>query len=269
MTETFDWLKPSPLWAADGSDANEPEFFRPRVLELQDGRRSWTTSSAAGSGKQPALAGLAAKPQGRQAGSTGQATEAVPAGPRLLLSGLRLALLPNPGLPGSGGPATGDGESAFFVLRKLIDGAEYAWVGRERRRLEAARRDRSTGSWPARSAAAVPDARRMPPDAAQLRLPARRQPRDLRRCRPKAGRRRATRWRTHASRSSGRASPSPLTELVRRSRRCADPAPPRSSSAATTSRDLSVYLLLKLWEYLHRSTCRTSRRPCATTRTRP
>ena len=32
MAETFDWLKPSLLWQADGLDFRQPDFFRPHLL---------------------------------------------------------------------------------------------------------------------------------------------------------------------------------------------------------------------------------------------
>jgi hypothetical protein len=38
VQETFDWLKPSPLWSADGSDIRNGDLFRPRLLRFDTDR---------------------------------------------------------------------------------------------------------------------------------------------------------------------------------------------------------------------------------------
>src|SRR5438067_2339482 len=35
MVESFNWLKPAPLWAEDGLDIRQADFFRPLLLEFR------------------------------------------------------------------------------------------------------------------------------------------------------------------------------------------------------------------------------------------
>jgi hypothetical protein len=122
MTEAFDWLKPSPLWQADGLDFRRPDFFQPHLLEFRSDTFMEDFLAAANSPKPGTLqAVLAIPPQPDKPLKLFQPVH----GCFYLVCGSLCCRLP--GFPDREVQTT-DGESVFFVLRKLVNGAEYAWV---------------------------------------------------------------------------------------------------------------------------------------------
>lgn len=123
---TFDWLKPSPLWQTNGRDllvpAQRDAFRRPQILEFRS------------DDFMPAFLGIAergaaaefpiATPPPLEAGRPLKLFQ--PAHGRFYLVCASLCCL-QPGFPDRKLDAA-QGESAFFVLRKLVSGQEYGWV---------------------------------------------------------------------------------------------------------------------------------------------
>jgi hypothetical protein len=122
MTEVFDWLKPSLLWGTDGLAFRLPDFFRPQLLEFQSDAFMDDFLAAAARPTSAALAvRIAQPPTPEEALKFYQPTHGnfyliccslccrVPSFPDRVVS-------------------TDDGETTFFVIRKLVDGAEYGWV---------------------------------------------------------------------------------------------------------------------------------------------
>jgi hypothetical protein len=123
VVETFDWLKPSMLWQADGLDVRLQDFFRPQVLEIRTDTFMDDFLAAAAAPTARALRDMVA-------------LAPTPNGPLklfqpnhgcfyLVCSSLccRVPSFPDREIHRD------DGERVFFVLRKVIAGAEYAWCG--------------------------------------------------------------------------------------------------------------------------------------------
>src|SRR5215471_8718940 len=123
MLETFDWLKPSPLWQPNGQDfRNRTDFFRPVLLEMQTDDFMTDFFTAVGAPKGDALAGAIAKPPAPNK----PLKLFQPINVRYYLACASLCCRV-PGFPDRGVVRT-DGESVFFVIRKLASGQEFAWV---------------------------------------------------------------------------------------------------------------------------------------------
>src|SRR5262245_51485446 len=122
-TEAIDWLKPSPFWKLAGQDFRQPDFFRPALLEFgsDDSMDQFLAAAAA---PQPARLEnqLARPPDGQRDLKLFQPAH----GRFYLVCGSLCCRLP--GFPDRVVDAAA-GESVFFVLRKLVDGQEYAWAG--------------------------------------------------------------------------------------------------------------------------------------------
>jgi hypothetical protein len=122
MPEVFDWLKPAPLWQPNGLDFRQPDFFRPRLLAFHSDTFMEEFLAAASLSYAKALQDLlAASPQPGQPLKLFQPMH----GSFYLVCGSLCCRLP--GFPDRE-VRTADGETVFFVLRKLVNGAEYAWV---------------------------------------------------------------------------------------------------------------------------------------------
>ena len=122
--ETFDWLKPSPLWAPDGADATGGDLFRPRLLRFDsDQFMDDFLAAAADASSNPLAARVSA---------------VAPEPPRTLARLFQPAhgsfylvcaslCCRRPGFPDRE-LRTADEEQAFFVLRKHINKTEFGWV---------------------------------------------------------------------------------------------------------------------------------------------
>jgi hypothetical protein len=122
MVDTFDWLKPSPLWQDDGSDIRELQFryFRPRILEFQSDDFVQDFLTIAGS--QPRnLDGYAVISD-----ETNPRTLYLPNHGCFYLVSASLCCR-EPHAPDRQIQPAFE-ESVFFVLRKRIGTAEYGWI---------------------------------------------------------------------------------------------------------------------------------------------
>jgi hypothetical protein len=121
LRETFDWLKPSPLW--DGGLAgvrSSPDFFQPQVFGFNDDNFVKDFRDAVG----------ASDPTSLKSAAIAAATppvklfQAAHGWFYLVSAELCCRAL---GFPDRVVQRT-DGESVFFVMRKFVDGAEYGWI---------------------------------------------------------------------------------------------------------------------------------------------
>jgi hypothetical protein len=123
LRETFDWLKPSLLRPANVQDFRQPDFFQPQLLKFQTDEFMEDFLAAASVPSSNAFkAAITVAPQ------SGKPLKLFQPGHGcfyLVCASLCCRL---PGFPDRKVQASG-GESVFFVLRKFINGAEYAWVG--------------------------------------------------------------------------------------------------------------------------------------------
>lgn len=119
MPEAFDWLTPSPFWTETPDEMTRPSFFRPVVLEFasDDFMQDLQTAAA----RATALRKAVVAP-----GAAGPARLFQPIHGRFYVACASLACR-LPGFPDRE-LRRGDGERAFFVLRKLAGGAELGWV---------------------------------------------------------------------------------------------------------------------------------------------
>lgn len=122
--ETFDWLKPSPLWAEDGSDVAGGDLFRPRLLRFDSDSFMDEFFAAAGAASPQPLAGAVAVADGPVL----RVYQPAHGSYYLVCASLccRQAGFPDRQLRRT------DGDKASFVLRKLADapaGGEFAWAG--------------------------------------------------------------------------------------------------------------------------------------------
>lgn len=122
MNEPIDWLKPSPLWRLDEGGFRQPDFFRPAVVELRTDDFVEELFAAVGA---PDPAPLEALIRTSVNGAPLKLFQPVHGRFYMVCASLCCRI---PGFPDRV-VASGDGESTFFVLRRRIDGQEYAWVG--------------------------------------------------------------------------------------------------------------------------------------------
>lgn len=118
----FDWLKPSPLWEVDGLGFRNLGFFRPQIFEFRSDTFMEDFLAAAAE----------RQPIGLKQALISQTTQDQPLrlfqpshGCFYLVAGTLCCR--QPGFPDRE-LRVDDGENVFFVLRKLVDGIEYAWV---------------------------------------------------------------------------------------------------------------------------------------------
>jgi hypothetical protein len=124
MIEVFDWLKPSPLWQADGGDVGEADyaFFRPRLLCYQTDDFVDAFLAAVAAPQPTALASALAAPAA--VGQDLKLFQPTHGCFYLVCATLscRIPSFPDRQLD------TAERENTFFVLRKLVGGAEYGWL---------------------------------------------------------------------------------------------------------------------------------------------
>jgi len=121
MSQHYTWLKPHPLWQAAGDDFRQPAFFQPHLFRYDSDAFVEEFMAAAAAGDAGALAGNVA--QSVEAGQSLKLFQ--PAhGSFYLVSGSLCCL--EPGFP-QRAVSLADGESVFFVLRKLMGDGEYGW----------------------------------------------------------------------------------------------------------------------------------------------
>lgn len=121
MQESFDWLQPSPLWESGPTRARQPGFFRPQILEFRDDNFIDAAMTAAAARDATSFRTAVAAQDGSAPLKLYQ-----PAHGRYYLVAAALTCR-IPGFPERAISAA-DGEGVFFVLRRYIDGAEYGWV---------------------------------------------------------------------------------------------------------------------------------------------
>jgi hypothetical protein len=123
MQETFDWIKPSPLWQPNGQDfRDKTDFFRPVLLEMQTDDFMNEFFAAVRAPKPDALKNAILKP-------------AAPSRPLKLFQPINVRYYLAcaslccriPGFPDRD-VRTGEGEKIFFVIRKVAGGQEHAWI---------------------------------------------------------------------------------------------------------------------------------------------
>ncbi len=122
MSETFDWLAPSLIWQADGIDYRRAESFRPQLLEFHSDSFMDDFLAATGDPDPETFKKVIAAPE--KPGATLKLFQPVHGNFYLVSASLccRQSDFPDRQV------RKPDGESVFFVLRKLVDGKEYAWV---------------------------------------------------------------------------------------------------------------------------------------------
>ncbi len=121
MSQQYEWLKPHPLWQDAGDDYRQPAFFQPHLFRYDSDAFVEEFMAAAQAADASALAGSVAQPV--EPGQTLKLFQ--PAhGSFYLVSGSLCCL--EPGFP-QRQVSLADGESVFFVLRKLVGGVEYGW----------------------------------------------------------------------------------------------------------------------------------------------
>jgi hypothetical protein len=235
MGEKFTWVKPSRLWQADAQDFRQSDFFQPRLLEFQTDRFMDDFFKAAGARSPGAFRQAVLAPADGETAKLYQ-----PAHQRyyLLCSSLCCATA---GFPDRAARLA-DGERVSFVLRRLFNRAEYGWVA-----------DGPSKGWqPVPAGAPLVDAKGAPEE----RLPLHAVP-------TADGRTVLFGYVPVASRDTYPApaaqSPVDTTEDVRLGElqaRFLDPLDPAQSGQTFKSTDggvqlqVSVYLLLELWDYL-------------------
>jgi hypothetical protein len=121
MAETFDWLKPSPLWQRGAADMVRRDFFRPALHEFTTDKfmDEFLASTAAPTPK-PFRDSLAVPAKGLTMLKLFQ-----PVHGNFYLTSASLCCH-IPGFPDHE-VKLGDGERVFFVLRKKVSNVEYAW----------------------------------------------------------------------------------------------------------------------------------------------
>ena len=123
MQETFDWIKPSPLWQPNGQDfRNKTDFFRPVLLEMQTDDFMNEFFAAVRAPKPDALKNAILKP----AAPNKPLKLFQPINVRYYLACASLCCR-IPGFPDREVRA-GEGEKIFFVIRKVASGREHAWI---------------------------------------------------------------------------------------------------------------------------------------------
>ncbi|MCA9969178.1 MAG: hypothetical protein KC425_03130 [Anaerolineales bacterium] len=128
MTVAIDWLKPAALWQENGLDFRQLDFFRPQLFEYRtDSFMDQFLADAAAPQPAALTAALAPAPPDSAPLKLFQPLHGC-----FYLVGAslccRLPAFPDRQV------RLDEEESTFFVLRKLIDGVEYAWAGADGQR---------------------------------------------------------------------------------------------------------------------------------------
>ena len=121
LRETFDWLKPAPLWENGLQSARQPDFFQPQILQFTDDKFMATFRAAASSNDPNQLKGLVVAPSPNPPVKLFQAAH----GCHYLVTAELCCRMP--GFPDRTVQRP-DGESVFFVLRRFLNDVEYGWV---------------------------------------------------------------------------------------------------------------------------------------------
>lgn len=121
MAETFDWIKPSLLWQPAAQDMLRPDFFRPALLEFRSDNFVKDFLAVAGAKRPDGLQQAIARPL--KADKPLKFFQPAHGNFYLTCASLCCRL---PGFPDRE-VQKGDGENAFFVLRKKVNGVEYEW----------------------------------------------------------------------------------------------------------------------------------------------
>jgi hypothetical protein len=123
VRETFDWLKPAPLWENGLQSARQADFFQPQLIQLTDDNFMATFRAAAGSNDPSQLKALVVPlpPPANPPVKLFQAAH----GCHYLVSAELCCRVP--GFPDRTVQRS-DGESVFFVLRRFLNDVEYGWV---------------------------------------------------------------------------------------------------------------------------------------------
>ena len=120
VPQAFDWLAPSPLWDLAEGGHKRPEFFQPALVEL-NGPTFMAEWLAAARAPGAPIRDVVMEPDVADVMKL-----FLPVHGRFYLVAAslccRLPGFPDKVVDGS------DGESVFFVLRRLVDGQELAWV---------------------------------------------------------------------------------------------------------------------------------------------
>lgn len=122
MSQHYEWLKPHPLWQDDGDDYRQPAFFQPHLFRYDSDAFVDEFMAAAQEADAGALVGHVAQPL--EPGATLKLFQPIH-GSFYLVSGSLCCV--EPGFP-QRVVSLADGESTFFVLRKLIGGVEHGWI---------------------------------------------------------------------------------------------------------------------------------------------
>jgi hypothetical protein len=125
--EPIDWLKPSPLWRLAEGDFRQVDFFRPTLLEFASDDFMPEFFAAARASRPDALSDTILRPT-----ESGVFKLFQPIHGRFYLVCASLCCR-IPGFPDRI-VDSGAGESVFFVIRRLLSGQEFAWVGEEGQR---------------------------------------------------------------------------------------------------------------------------------------
>ncbi len=130
MHESFDWLKPYPLRNGDRRNYADPDYFQPQILAFTgDDFMERALALIAVGDAEGLRAALAHPAAGAEAGHLKlfQAAHG-----RFYLVCASLACR-RPGFPDRQ-PDKAAGEQVYFVLRKFVQGVEYAWVAHDQAR---------------------------------------------------------------------------------------------------------------------------------------
>lgn len=121
MAETFDWIKPSLLWQENGQDMLNADFLQPRLLEFRSDNFVPDFLAAASAPRPDAFRQAIAQPA--RTGASLKLFQPAHGNFYLACGSLCCRM---PGFPDRE-VQRGEGEQVFFVLRKQVNGAEYAW----------------------------------------------------------------------------------------------------------------------------------------------
>jgi hypothetical protein len=134
MGETFDWVKPSILWRTNGADMIRRDFFRPTLHGFNTDKFMEEFLASASAPGPAAFRDSLARPAQFEPRPTAAQTAAPlklfqPVHGCFYLTSASLCCRV-PGFPDRE-VKPGDGENVFFVLRKKLNGVEYAWTAGE------------------------------------------------------------------------------------------------------------------------------------------
>jgi hypothetical protein len=121
VPQAYDWLAPSPLWDFAGGGHRKPEFFQPALVELQGATFMADWLAATRATDATAIKALVLEPD-----IAGVTKLFLPVHGRYYLVTASLCCR-LPGFPDRSVEG-GDGDSVFFVLRRVVGGKELGWV---------------------------------------------------------------------------------------------------------------------------------------------